>query len=218
MSEKIELDAQEARVLGVLIEKSLTTPDQYPLTINSATLGANQKSNRHPVVTFSESEVESTLRRLVLHHLAGGVKPAGSRVEKFRHNAEEVLGVDRDGVAVLAELLLRGPQTAGELRSRASRMAKLESLDLLSRVLSRLIEHEYVERLPPASGSRAERYVQLLSPGLHEYEAGAAPSAPAASAAAPALAERVVTLEEEVAKLRRQLEGLAEKLGEPLEA
>lgn len=231
----VELNATEARVLGVLIEKGATTPDQYPLSLNAVTNGCNQKSNRDPVTDFSEAEVTVALTGLKFKHLVGATTPAGSRVEKYRHNAAEHLKLDPAGVAVLAELLVRGPQTRGELRQRASRMKSIDSLDELAQVIGRLTEAGYVRQLPPAPGSRAERFGQLLTdeappeplsgpgaaaptPAGASAPAPAAPAAPMASGApSGGLEGRVQSLEDEVATLRRQLSRLAEQLGEPLQ-
>lgn len=232
----VTLNLHEARVLGVLIEKGYTTPEQYPLSLNAATNGANQKSNRDPVSDFSEAEVTVALTGLKFKHLVGATTPAGSRVEKYRHNALERLGVDDPSLAVLAELLLRGPQTQGELRQRASRMRTIASLDELQQVLAGLTEHGLVRRLPPRPGSRAERYGELLSEASPEGAEEAAPasspapSSPAPSPAAsgspasgspapgdPAPGDRVDLLEARVATLERQLSRLAEQLGETLE-
>lgn len=235
----LELNPHEARVLGVLIEKALTTPEQYPLSLNATTNGCNQKSNRDPVVDFSEAEVTVGLQGLLHKHLAGSGYPAGGRVEKHHHNAREHLSLDEHGLAVLAELLLRGPQAPGALRTRASRMQRFEGLEQLGRTLESLQAAGMVRRLPPAPGSRAERYVQLLAPDLHLGEdlvpdpprpASLAPAALAAATLAPAAAPapipgqgaatpletRLTALETEVASLRRALAGLAEQLGEPL--
>src|SRR5262245_47247307 len=140
MTPDLQLDATEARVLGVLIEKELTTPEQYPLTLNAATNGSNQKNNRDPVLDLTEHEVDGALRKMIVKGFVGSVHPVGSRVEKFRHNAETVLSIERAQMAVLAELLLRGPQQPGELRGRAVRMAPIESLAALVEVLRPLIE------------------------------------------------------------------------------
>ena len=229
MDELLRLEPTEARVLGVLIEKGLTTPDSYPLSVNAATAGANQKSNRDPVLDLSESEVAHTLETLVLRRYVGRVHPAGSRVEKFRHNAEERLHVGAAQLAVLAELLLRGPQTKGELRTRAGRMHAFDDVAALSDALAPLLEKGFLRRLDPAPGSRAERYEQLLAPGLHgERESPAAPRSPADPGRGvglpPAnepfeggLGARVEALENDLATLRRQLASLAEKLGEALD-
>lgn len=219
----VQLNPHEARVLGVLIEKSFTTPDQYPLSLNGATIGSNQKSNRSPVLDFSEAETLVALQGLQMKQLAGGSYPAGSRVEKWRHNAREHLGVGDEDLAVLAELLLRGPQSLGELRTRASRMRALASVDELQTVLDRLTQRGHAKRVPPAAGSRAERFAQLLARTLHldgepEEERAREPLAPRPTAAGTDLAARVDQLEGDVASLRRQLSTLADKLGEPLES
>ncbi len=215
MTLDIRLDPNEARVFGVLIEKALTTPDQYPLTVNAATNGANQKSNRDPVLTLSEDEVAAALERLEQKYMARKVFPMNSRIEKYCHNGKDALNLDAAGLAVLAELLMRGPQTPGDLRARAGRMTAIESLDQLAGILSTLTERGFVQRLPPLPGSRAERYVQLLSPDLHPLEppagAYAAKSRPV-EPPAPGLAERVAALEAEVTRLREQLQALANRL------
>lgn len=208
MKRDIQLDALEARVLGVLIEKAMTTPDQYPLTLNSTTTGSNQKSNRQPVLSLDEDEVSRALARLENKGLVRRVYPGNSRVEKYTHLTKESLGLPIPAIAVLAELLLRGPQTLGELRAHAGRMVELPSLDELMSVLQPLIDDEYLERLPPAPGSRAERFVQRLSPGLHPVDVAAVGSYASESAPSPGLAARVEALEEEVARLRTILERL----------
>ncbi|MCK6555123.1 YceH family protein [Candidatus Binatia bacterium] len=205
------LDPLEARLFGVLIEKSLTTPDQYPLSVNAATNGANQKANRDPVLTLEMPDVEDALERLVRRALARKVYPGNSRVEKFCHSGKDALGLDAAGLAVIAELLMRGPQSPGELRVRAGRMVSIESLDRLATILSMLIDRSFVRRLAPLPGSRAERYVQLLSPDLHPLDPS--PGAYAAAALAPSadndLAARVTALEAEVQRLRAAVEQLA---------
>lgn len=243
MTLDIQLDPIEARVFGVLVEKDLTTPDQYPLTLNYATLGCNQKSNRDPVMDLMEGDVYAALQKLIRKGLAGSVHPVGSRVEKFRHNGEAVLKIETPHIAVMAELLMRGPQQPGELRARAARMAPIETLPALMDVLKPLMESGLVVRLEPTPGSRAERYAQLLAPSAHPIEArvfsparATTPSAPSGASAtvkalvAEALApqlqgnpkseeleKRVAGLESDVSRLRRQLDNLAWKLGEKLE-
>ena len=220
MQRDIQLDPHEARLFGVLIEKALTTPEQYPLSINAATNGANQRSNRDPVLSLEEDQVAMALERLVQKYLARKVFPANSRVEKYCHNGKDGLGLDVRELAIMAELLMRGPQTVGELRTRAGRMQPIESLDALAVILGPLIEQGFVKRLPPLPGSRAERYVQLLSPDLHPLDAPppvsgsgsqefARPSTPIG-----ALAARLETLEAEVERLREQCRTLAAKLGQ----
>jgi uncharacterized protein YceH (UPF0502 family) len=220
MELEIRLDALEARVFGVLVEKALTTPDQYPLSVNAATTGANQKVNREPVLSLGEDDVEMALQRLERKYMARKVFPAGSRVEKYCHNGKDALGIDAPRLAVLAELLLRGPQTPGELRAHAGRMTPIESLDQLLSVLASLIERGFVRRLPPAAGSRAERYVQLLSPDLHPlgppvvtHAASGEASTGSGAAASADLAARVAALESEIRRLRDQVRALVERLG-----
>ncbi len=205
----------EARLLGVLVEKALTTPEQYPLSFNAATNGCNQRSNRDPVTSFTQPEVEVAMGGLVQKHLAGRVMAAGSRVEKFRHTAGEALGLADGPLAVLSELLLRGPQSAGELRARVSRMVPVESLPDLLALLSPLLARGFAERLEPAPGSRAERYAQRLCPQARAAAAAGRPSAPATpSLGPPAAAPAGTSLEARVAALERAFETLQARLDE----
>jgi hypothetical protein len=224
MKRDVQLDANEARLFGVLIEKALTTSEQYPLTLNAATNGANQKSNRYPVLSLSEDAVADALERLVRKYLARKVFPGNSRVEKYCHNGKDGLGLETPALAVLAELLMRGPQTPGELRTRVSRMTTLESLDQLTGILEPLLAEGFIQRLPPAPGSRAERYVQLISLDLHAIEAGTPETSGQHDARGTGGAEalagvnaRIEALEAEVQQLRRQCELLAAKLGQRLD-
>jgi uncharacterized protein YceH (UPF0502 family) len=210
----IELTPDESRVLGVLIEKSTTTPEQYPLSLNALTSGCNQKNNRDPVLTMSEDAVFDAVeslrgKGLVIRIEAG----AGSRVHRFRHNATDTLHVRAGELAILAELLLRGPQTQGELRGRASRMAPMDSLDVVRDMLRALSERPepLVRQIAPAPGSRAERYLQLLSPDSNEVgetEGAALPLTHANSG----LSERVERLEAEVAELKAKIERLEQRI------
>jgi len=224
------LTPHECRILGVLVEKAQTTPSQYPLTLNGLITGANQKSNRLPELSLTEDDVLAALDGLRAKQLSREVMLTGSRVEKHRHIARETLGVSTSELVILTELLLRGPQTVGELRGRASRMHPLESLEVTTAVLEHLMEREQplVRRVAPAPGSRATRFAQLLCPNLHPVDA--APAAPPPAAAdggragepppatppgEPELASRVTRLEREVASLRQSIERLSEALGEP---
>ena len=221
----IQLTPAESRVLGVLIEKALTTPDQYPLSLNALVAGCNQKNNRDPVLTMTEDETFDALESLRGKQLVVRVDVANSRVHRYKHTAVETLHARTGEIAVLAELLLRGPQTLGELRGRASRMHPLESLDAVKDMLRALTERPepYVRQIAPAPGSRAERFVQLLCPDLHRIDVSssspASLSTPAATSMGNAtdsteLAERVERLEAEVASLRQLVTRLAEALGE----
>ncbi len=219
MQREIQLDAHEARLFGVLIEKALTTPEQCPLSVNAALAGANQKSNRDPVLALSEEHVTMALERLVEKYLARKVFPANSRVEKYSHNGKDGLGLEIRELAILAELLMRGPQTAGELRAHASRMQPLESLDQLMAIVAPLIERGFVKRVAPAPGSRTERYVQLLSPDLHPLDARPSASTdvqlgpPGLTTPVGNLAARVAALEADIERLRQQCRGFAARLG-----
>jgi uncharacterized protein len=155
------LDPHERRVLGVLIEKAKTTPDAYPLSLNALVTGCNQKSNRDPVLNLSDSEVESALTGLQKKGLVVRLQSSG-RVERWRHIAYEAWRVEKTELAVLAELLLRGPQTEGELRGRASRMEPIEDLDKLRAVLKPLAERRLVVYLTP-EGRRGT----ILTHGFH---------------------------------------------------
>ncbi|HEX5009011.1 MAG TPA: YceH family protein [Planctomycetota bacterium] len=232
----IQLEPLEARVLGVLIEKALTTPEQYPLSLNGLTAGCNQKNNRDPVLSVSEREVADAILRLRVAGLVEFVQLTGQRVEKYRHNADAHLQLQPAEVAVLAELLLRGPQQAGELRGRVERMHAMPDLQALQLVLDALAVKGLVVRLERRSGERASRYAQTLCPAQ-----GAAPPAglgPAAASQAPVtansphetpgvantpssageLAARVAALEAEVSTLRERLRALAARAGAALEA
>ena len=216
----IELSPDESRVLGVLIEKATTTPDQYPLSLNAVVNGANQKNNRDPVTSMEEGAAFEALEGLRAKGMVVRVDMAGSRVNKYRHQAGDALHVRPAELAILAELLLRGPQTLGELRGRASRMHPLESLDVVKQMLRALAEREepLVRELPPAPGSRAERYAQLLCPNLHPLDAPSwSASTPAATnlSIAASLADRVEALEAEVSLLHDALRRLAHSVGEP---
>ena len=213
----IQLTPDESRVLGVLIEKATTTPEQYPLSLNAVVNGANQKSNRDPVVSMTEDQCYAALESLREKGLVMRVDQSGSRVSKYRHTASETLHARAGELAILAELLLRGPQTLGELRGRASRMSAMDSLDVVKDLLGALNERPepFVKEIPPSPGSRAERWVQLFCAELHpnQMSAAATASAPQAVTIDASLVERVSTLEEEVRTLREGLRKLSEGLG-----
>ena len=213
----IQLTQDESRVLGVLIEKALTTPDQYPLSLNAVVNGANQKNNREPVLTMTEDQCHDALESLRGKGLVVRVDVAGNRVPKYKHQAGETLHARTGEVAVLAELLLRGPQTLGELRGRASRMHPMETLEAARDLLRALMERPepLAKQLPPDAGSRAERYAQLLCPELHPTGPGAPPE-PAGAPRAPS-SDRVGHLELRVALLESQVKRLAAALGHDLD-
>ena len=213
-----ELTAPEQRVLGCLIEKRWTTPEQYPLSLNALRNACNQSTNRDPVVAYDEDTVYRAAQRLCEYGLARLASGHSSRSTKYRHLAEEGLGLDREALAVLCVMLLRGPQTPGELKARAERMAPLPSLADVERVLGTLTERGYVRRLGRRPGQKEDRFAQLLGGAgpVAESEEPPAPVAayadpvtapsPAGSPAGPELEERVRALESEVAALRARLD------------
>ncbi len=215
-----ELSAHEARVIGCLIEKQITTPEQYPLSLNALLLACNQKSNRDPVLELEEQQVQALVDGLIRKHLIIEKSGFGSRVPKFQQrfcntefSALQFTGQQR---AIVCELLLRGPQTPGELRSRAARMAPFADVSEVESALEQLAAHEggaLVLRLAREPGRRESRYAHLFA-GPVAIGADALPAAAAATEAAPgAIAERVSRLEAEVAQLRAGLEALRRATG-----
>ncbi len=204
-----ELTAPEQRVLGCLIEKRWTTPDQYPLSLNALRLACNQSTNRDPVTDYDESVVREAAERLYRYGLARLASGHQSRAIKYRHLAEEALGLTREQLAVLAVLLLRGPQTPGELKARSERMARLESLEEVDRVLEVLVERGYARRLERRPGQKEDRFEQLLGGASAEPSAmtppQARPAAPSELDSDGTLAERLAALEAEVAALRAEV-------------
>ncbi len=222
MSLKVILSAAEARVIGCLIEKQITTPDQYPLSLNALTNACNQKSNRDPVMALGETGVQQLVDLLVRKHVVMERSGFGSRVPKYQHcycNTEfSGLKFTPQELALVCELLLRGPQTPGELRSRAARMAAFADSAEVERVLEALAaraEGAVVQRLPRQPGRREARYAQLLT-GELSAELTAEPAAglePPARAAAAGDA-RVELLEAELGTLRAELAELRRELAE----
>ena len=215
---RIELEPLEARVIGCMIEKQIRTPDQYPLSLNALVSACNQKSNRDPVMSLDEPAVQSTLDALSRKHLVLERSGFGSRVPKYQHlfcNTEYgSLKLSPQELAIVCELLLRGPQTPGELRSRAGRMAAFTDVSEIEAALQALLEREsgpLVARLPREPGRRESRYMHLFSgeppPRAAEEEDATLPNA-ASTGEGGSLADRVARLEEEVRQLRAELEQL----------
>ena len=198
------LTAEEARLLGCLVEKERTTPEYYPMTINALVAAANQKTNRHPVVEYDEQTIEQTLRSLDEKGLAGLTRARGGRTLKYLQKAENAYEVDSDQLAILAVLLLRGPQTPGELRSRTERyFAAEQPMDAIESLLEDLMTRSIplVERLPREPGQKENRFRDLLT-----SSATAVPEAAELPAqVADPLTDRVATLERQVATLARSL-------------
>ncbi|HMN44873.1 MAG TPA: DUF480 domain-containing protein [Povalibacter sp.] len=213
----IELTALEARVIGCLIEKALTTPDQYPLSLNALTNACNQKSNRDPIMDLDERTVQQTLDSLSRKHLVLDKSGFGSRVPKYQHRFCNTgfgsLTFSPLETAILCELLVRGPQTPGELKTRAARMADVNEVSEVETALLNLATREdgpFVAQLPREPGRRDSRYAHLFSGDVDVSEL------PVASVSTPARqppqAERIEKLEELVAELRRELDELKSKL------
>ena len=173
----MDADAVELRVLGCLIEKQRTTPDVYPLSLNSLRLACNQTTNRDPVVEYDEPTIRSALERLSRKSWVRLTSGAGSRAAKYRHLLDEAIGVSGPEISVLAVLMLRGPQTPGELKQRTERLHPFSSLDEVEAVLGGLIERELVVHLERRPGQKEARYAQLLG-GDDEPAAAAARAAP----------------------------------------
>src|SRR6202166_1711454 len=169
----ILLSDVETRVLGSLVEKELTTPEYYPLSLNALVNACNQKSNRDPAMNLDEDTVSDALRGLRRKELAGPADTADSRVKKYEHRLQQVFNFTRSETAILCELLLRGPQTPGELRSRAERMHPFEDLGLVQSTLKRLMEREppLAKLLPRQTGNKEARYAHLLSGDVEVLEA-----------------------------------------------
>jgi uncharacterized protein YceH (UPF0502 family) len=200
----VDADPVELRVLGCLIEKQRTTPEQYPLSLNALRLACNQSTNRDPVVEYDEGTIRDALERLGRRGWTRFASGPGSRAPKYRHLFDEALGLDDPEIALLAVLLLRGPQTLGELKSRTERLHGFESIAEVEQTLSQLRTRELAERQPRRPGQKEERWAHLL--GLSGGDEAAEPAA--AAAPRSALEERVERLEAEVAELRQALDEL----------
>jgi|SRR5579871_30902 len=201
-----QLDASEVRVLGSLLEKEITTPDYYPLSLNALVNACNQKSNREPVVSYDDSDVEAALSGLRAKGLA--VRITGdSRVPKHGQRFTETLNLGRREAALLCVLMLRGPQTVGELRGRAERLYAFDDLEAVESTLNKLAEAGMVKKLPRQAGSRESRYAHLLA---GDVEVAEEPTPAAVSA--PNSADRIAALERDLADLRREFEEFRRRL------
>jgi len=203
---EISLNAVEARIIGVLIEKEISTPEYYPMTLNALVNACNQRTNRDPVMELDEAAVSDALDRLRTDRLVWQVKTQGSRALKYEHNMKDVADLSNSALALLCELLLRGPQTAGELRTRTARMTEFTGVPAVEYALKKLAEHEkgpFVKQLPRQPGRKESRYVHLLgdteiiAPELSsDMETDSRSRAPT----------RIEALEARVASLETQLE------------
>ncbi|KIP76838.1 hypothetical protein SN10_04630 [Vibrio harveyi] len=211
---KVELTAIEARVIGCLIEKEVTTPDQYPLSLNALTNACNQKSNREPVMSLSEADVLDAVDALIERRLVSDESSFNSRVSKYQHRfcntefGDLQLSVQEKGIVCC--VLLRGAQTPGEIRTRTNRLATFNDVKEVENALELLAGEErgpLVVKLPREAGKRESRYMHLFCGEVDMSELAVASSAPSSAGA-----ERVVQLEQEVVQLREELEALKEQV------
>ncbi|HUO83347.1 MAG TPA: DUF480 domain-containing protein [Gammaproteobacteria bacterium] len=219
---KIELTPLEGRVIGALIEKEVTTPDHYPLSLNALVNACNQKSNRDPVLALDEATVQATVDGLKRKYLVTEKSGFGSRVAKFQHRFfNHEFGdfrFDAKQTAVMCELLLRGPQTPGELRGRAQRLAKFADVAEVEATLEELMTSEhgpFVTRLPREPGRRESRYAQLLTGETHS-QADELPVADAVAESKGSMADRLSALEASVEALRGEVESLRRAMNQPV--
>jgi uncharacterized protein len=225
MSMKIELTALEARVIGCLIEKAITTPDQYPLSLNALVNACNQKSNRDPMMDLSEADVQHTVDALSRKHFVMEKSGFGSRVPKYQHrfcNTEfGTLKLDSQELAIVCELLVRGPQTPGELRTRASRMAQIGEASEVDAALARLRDRAdgpFVVQLAREPNRRDSRWAHLFSGPVanaaSESEIAEVRSLAAVAPASGRSDDRLAKVEREVQALRAELDELKRRLGD----
>lgn len=210
----IFLTAVEVRVLGALVEKEITTPEYYPLSLNALVNACNQKNNREPAMTLDEDGVRQALRGLEDDKLAGPAPSSDGRVTKYEHWMQEAFNFTRGEVAILCVLLLRGPQTPGELRGRTERLHRFEELQDVQSVLQRLMQREpaMVKVLTRQPGTKEARYAHRLS-GEAELLAEAASDSAATTEVPHSSSERLSALEAEVAMLRQELAELVQRIG-----
>ena len=200
-----QLDPAEVRVLGALLEKEIATPEYYPLSLNALVNACNQKSNREPVVAYDDDTVEDALERLRLKGLASRITGRDSRVPKHEQRFTEKFNLGRREAAILCVLMLRGPQTPGELRGRSERLHTFDDLDEVESTLARLTEMDYVKKLPRQTGFKEQRWAHLLSGDVAVAEEDGE-----REAATPA-GTRVDQLAADLAALRREFEEFKKK-------
>ncbi len=208
----LELSDIEARVLGALVEKDVTTPDYYPLSLNALVNACNQKNNREPVMNLDEDQVRAALESLQQERLAGPARGADSRVAKYEHYLQEVFNFTRAETAVICVLLLRGPQTPGELRGRTERMHRFEELSDVLSTLQRLSERDpaLVKQLPRQPGTKESRYAHLFSGDVNVHDVTERSGFEASISGD----SRFTALETELRALREELEALKSRFAE----
>jgi uncharacterized protein len=215
LTEPVKLTIAEARALGALVEKEATTPDYYPLSLNALINACNQRSNREPVMDLDEDDVRQALHGLEAKQIAGRARSADGRVAKYEHWLGEAFNFSRAETALICVLLLRGPQTPGELRGRTERMHEFAEISDVMAGLQKLLEREppLVTLLPRQPGSRESRYAHLLSgPAEAAVIAGASSTTVQGEDPSPQRDERIARLETTVAELQRDVAALREKI------
>jgi uncharacterized protein YceH (UPF0502 family) len=208
-----KLDAVEARILGVLIEKEMSTPDYYPLTLNGLMNGCNQKNNRNPVMALPKESLLQALGTLRKQRLVWQIMTHGSRKEKFEHNLSEFAGFSNRELAIVCELLVRGPQTAGELNTRIARFMDTQGIAIIELALKKLAEHEkgpFVAMLPKRPGHKEHRYTHLFSE-VDLTEDTFEPVPVTATQRQRVSIDRVESLEKKLADLQTNIEDLKEQ-------
>lgn len=211
----LNLSEVEVRVLGALVEKDITTPDYYPLSLNALVNACNQKNNREPVMSLEEDSVRRTLASLQERRMAGPAGGADSRVTKYEHRLQEVFNFDRREIALVCVLLLRGPQTPGELRGRSERMYRFETLDDVQSALQKLMEREppLARVLPRQPGTKESRYMHLFS-GDAGIPTIIDPAGPVFAPDHNLDGSKFTAMENEVARLRQEIEQLRQQFAE----
>jgi len=211
---QLQLSDIEVRVLGSLIEKDITTPDYYPLSLNALVNACNQKNNRDPIMNLDEDSVRDALNTLQEKRFAGPAGGADSRVTKYEHRLQEVFNFDRREIAVICVLLLRGPQTPGELRGRTDRMYRFEALDDVQTTVQRLMDREppLVRVLPRQPGTKESRYVHLFAGDTFPAVEPSHVAVPARSGHSDD--QRIAALEAQVSSLRTEMDELRRQLAD----
>jgi uncharacterized protein len=212
----VDADAVEIRVLGCLIEKQRTTPDSYPLSLNSLRLACNQATNRDPVVEYDERQIKAALERMSDRGWTRFASGASSRALKYRHLLDEALSLSDGEISLLAVLMLRGPQTLGELKARSERLHRFDSLEQVAQTLDDLAGRELAIRLPRRPGQKEDRYGQLLGGETEGQPGGETEGEPGGEAdvqaPAPASDDQVATIEERLGRLEQTVNELLARL------
>jgi uncharacterized protein len=206
------LNEIEVRVLGSLVEKDITTPDYYPMSLNALVNACNQKNNREPVMSLDENAVRAGVAGLQEKGLAGPASSAEARVPKYEHRLQEAFNFSRPEIALLCVLLLRGPQTVGELRGRTERMYHFAALDEVQSAMQRLMQREppLAKLLPRHPGTKEARYMHLFGGNVEEWQP--VTTADSGAATAPPVPDRITELEHQVSRLRDEIAAMREEL------